>query len=180
MNFPVHEKKLTQAAARLIQKSGGPVDYLRISKLIYLADRESISKRGVPIVGGRYFSMRKGPTISEFMDFVGTRSAPGWRRMISSRYGHEIRLAGAPEFGALSASELEILDEVVSRHAKRTTEELVKWCHDNCPEYEEVEHARRKPITVESILRAAGKGAAAVRNTVERAEATEELDELLA
>jgi hypothetical protein len=180
MNFPVHEKKTTQAVARVIQKSGGPVDYLRVSKLIYLADRASIEKRRIPIVGGHYFSMQKGPAISEFMSFVGTQSAPGWRRMISRRFGNEIRLEGVPEFGALSDSELAILDETVARHAKRTTEELVAWCHDNCAEYEEVEAGNRKPITVEAILRAVGEKASAIRKVVKEAEAAEELDKLLA
>jgi len=38
VNFENDGKKATQAVAHLIQKTGHPVDYLRLSKLIYLAD----------------------------------------------------------------------------------------------------------------------------------------------
>jgi hypothetical protein len=179
MNFKNKAKKLTQATARLIERSGGPVDYLRLSKLIYLADRESILKRGIPIVGGNYFSMRKGPIISEFMNAVGRRDAPGWAETISARYGNEIRLEGVPSYSALSESELSILDLTVAQHAQQTTDELVAWCHDNCPEYEEVNPAERKPIKVESILKSCHKSAKAIQKVLDDAREIEELDALL-
>jgi hypothetical protein len=179
MNFPIDRKKATQAVARLIEKSGGPMDYLRLSKLIYLADRESIRLRGIPIVGGRYYSMRQGPVIGEVMHFVGARNAPGWSKTISPRYGNEIRLEKAPEFGALSQTELEILDETLRRHSSRTTDELVDWCHKHCAEYEHVTGRGRKAIRVESILKAVGKNAAKIRALVQEAESLAELDHLL-
>ena len=46
MNFPVNGEKAVQAAARLIEQSGHPIDYLRLCKLAYLADRRSILVRG--------------------------------------------------------------------------------------------------------------------------------------
>jgi Protein of unknown function (DUF4065) len=179
VNFPNNAKKSAQAVARLIDASGCPIDYLRISKLIYLADRESIISRGIPIVGGHYFSMRKGPTIGEVMNFVGHRDAPGWKETISPRFGNEVRLIGAPEYGSLSKSELEILDKTVKTHSGRTTDELVVWCHKNCPEYEEVPHLRRKPIEVESILKGVNKSAKKIQKLVAEARELEELDALL-
>ena len=178
MNFPVEGKKATQAVARLITRSGGPIDYLRISKLIYLADRESILKRRVPIVGGHYYSMARGPTISEVMSFVHTRKAPEWKETISPRFGNEVRLQGTPRFGALSKAELDILDSVVKFHSNRTTDELVQWCHVNCPEYQHVDRGR-KPIQVEAILKAAKKTAKQIQKVVQEAKCVEELDALL-
>jgi hypothetical protein len=180
VNFPNHAKKSTQAVARLIEKSGGPIDYLRISKLIYLADRQSILERGIPIVGGRYFSMRKGPTISEVMNFVNRRSAPQWKETISPRFGNEVRLISkAPEYGSLSESEFEILDKTVVAHSRRTTDELVDWCHKNCPEYEDVPPSQRKPIEVESILKGANRSANKIQKVIQEAKELEELDALL-
>ena len=180
MNFPNHGKKSAQAVARLIEKSGAPVDYLRLSKLIYLADRKSIIVRGVPIVGGHYFSMRKGPTISEVMDFVNRQNEPEWKQMISPRFGNEIRLTAKPVYGALSQSELSILDSVVAEHAQRTTDELVQWFHAHCRESEQVTGNARKPIAVESILKAAKKRASQIQKLVSEAKEIEELDRLLA
>jgi uncharacterized phage-associated protein len=180
VNFQNHGKKATQAVARLIQKSGAPIDYLRLVKLVYLADRRSIIERGIPIVGGKYYSMGKGPVISEVMNFVHRQNAPRWKETISPRSGNEIRLCGIPDFGALSKSELDILDGVVSEHLQRTTDELVVWCHDNCPEYEQVKAGQRKPITVESILEGANKGKRQIQKVIQSAIEIEEMDKLLA
>ena len=152
MNCKIHPRKAPQVAARLIQKSGGAIEYLRMVKLAYLADRVSLLNRGIPILGGKYFSMRKGPSISELMDFVKARNAPGWKELISPRIGHDLQLKSSPIFDSLSESELEILDAVVAQHASKTTDELVHWCHENCPELEKVPFFGRKEISIEKIL----------------------------
>lgn len=180
MNFVLQDKKATQAVARLIERSCGPIHYLRLVKLIYLADRESILKRGIAIVGGKYYSMRMGPVISEVMHLVHTRNAPGWKSTISCRYGNEIRLERIPATDALSKSEMDILDATVKKHQDKTTEELVEWCHLNCPEYEKVVGQDRKPISVESILKSQGSTPTKIKAIAERAEHLEEMDTLLA
>ncbi len=180
MNFQNQGKKATQAVARLIQKSGAPIDYLRLVKLAYLADRRSIIERGVPIIGGCYFSMWKGPAISEVMDFVNSQNAPRWKETISPRFKNEIRLCGTPDFGALSKAELNILDAVAAEHEQRTTDELVTWCHENCPEYEHVERGQRKPISIEAILKGAKKDARRIQKVIESAVEIEEMNNLLA
>ena len=124
--------------------------------------------------------MRKGPTISEVMDFVKYRTAPEWKETISPRHGHEVNLQGSPSFSSLSQSELEILDSVVLQHAERSTEDLVEWCHENCPEYEKVRQDARKPIEVESILVGASKSADQIQKVIQDAAEIEELNGLLA
>ncbi|MDB6151375.1 MAG: hypothetical protein JWQ44_2823 [Chthoniobacter sp.] len=179
VNFPANERKVTDAAARLIEKSGADVDYLRIVKLAYLADRRAILERGVPIFGGHYFSMRKGPTIGEVMDFVGQRTAPRWKATISARKGNALNLVGETSFDTLTEAELKILDEVVEEHRTRSTGELVKWCHDNCGEYRDVLFGR-KPIQVEDILKAEGQPETRIAKISKRAKELAELDALLA
>jgi uncharacterized phage-associated protein len=179
VNFPANDRKATDAVARLIEKSGADVDFLRISKLIYLADRKSIVTRGSPIVGGRYFSMRKGPAISEVMDFVKCRNAPGWKQIISPRHGRVLNLLQKPKYESLTQAEIEILDAVVAEHFNRSTDDLVDWCHANCPEYEEVPFFKSKPISVTSILKAASKSDAQIEKIAARAEELSELQELL-
>ena len=180
MNFPVNTRKATAAIARLIEKSGADVDYLRIVKLIYLADRTSILRRGIPIVGGHYYSMRKGPTISEVMDFVKQRNAPSWKETISVLKGHALNLIGKPNYNSLTAPELEILDEVVAEHFTMSTEDLVHWCHSNCPEYDKVNFWKRNPIDVENILRKSGKSEAQIQKISNRAKELDELKSILA
>jgi uncharacterized phage-associated protein len=179
MNFPVNDRKTTDAVARLLEKSGGQADYLRVIKLAYLADRDSIIRRGVPIFGGHYYSMRLGPTVGEVMNFVSQRNAPGWTEHIAPRKGHKLTLTSPPAYESLSQAELDILDGVVEEHASRSTNDLVKWSHKYCAEYEYVFWGR-KDIKVESILRAGGKTADTIHRVVKEAEEFAELDAALA
>lgn len=180
MDFPANGKKATDAVARIIRQSGHGVDYLRIVKLIYLADRKSLSKRGIPIVGGHCFSMRKGPVNGDVMNFVNQRNAPGWKKVISPRKGNTLSVISEPDYDSLSESELQMLDEVVGEHSAKTTEELVEWCHENCEEYEKVGVTERKPISVEAILQAEGKTKARIACVVREGSSLAKLDQLLA
>jgi len=180
MNFPVDHTKATEAVARLLEKSKGKADYLRIIKLIYLADRDSLIRRGVPIVGGHYFSMRKGPAVGEVMDFVCQRNAPKWQDHIDVLRGHSLALLAIPQYQHLSQSEIEILDAVVEEHEARTTDDLVRWCHQYCPEYESVWFNGRRDISVESVLRAGGKTAERISRLVKQATEQIELSQALA
>jgi hypothetical protein len=152
VNCKIDARKATEVAARLIQRSGGKVEYLRLIKLAYLADRTSLLKRGIPILGGKYFNMRKGPSISELMDFVNQQNAPNWRELISRRMGNDVELKNSPVFNFLSEREIEVLDAVVAQHASKTTDELVHWCHEHCPELKKVPFFRRREISIEEIL----------------------------
>lgn len=179
MNFPNNSRKATDAIARLIEKSGKDVDYLRIAKLIYLADRRSILARGVPIFGGKYFSMNKGPTISEFMNYTHSRNAPRWVEVISIRDGNALNIIGKTNYNSLSEYEIKVLDSIVEEHFNQTTVELVKWCHENCPEYEEVSVGARKPIEVEAMLKFGGKNQNQIAKVLAMAQEIQELDALL-
>jgi hypothetical protein len=179
VNFQVNPAKATEAYGRLLEKEGGRADHLRLAKLIYLADRKSLLSRGIPIVGGKYFSLRKGPMISETTDFVNHQNAPGWKDRISTRSGNEVKLLMQTEPQILSEAEIEMIDSVVEEHRQKTTEELTEWCHKNCPEYEDVLWAR-KPITVEKLLKAEKKSEEAISKIVEQAKSDLELEELLA
>lgn len=180
MHFPVNDKKATDAVSRLLNQSGGEAEYLRVIKLVYLADRDSIVRRGVPIVGGRYFSMRCGPTVGEVMNFAKrTLPADGWPEHISPMYGYTLKLTAPSSYGSLSQSEIDILDGIVEEHASRSTTDLVKWCHQYCPEYERV-YWGRKNIEVESILRAGGKTADKIHRVVSEAAERADLVSLLA
>jgi len=180
MNFPVNPQKATEAYCRLLEQEGGRADHLRLAKLIYVADRKSLIERGIPIVGGTYYSMAKGPMISETTNFALRQNAPGWKEHISVRYGNEIKLLKPTKISSLSDSEIQILDSVVEDHRERTTEELVEWCHKNCPEYKEVAPHKRLPISVEKLLAAGKKSERQIAAVVNRASADLELTSLLA
>ena len=123
--------------------------------------------------------MRKGPAISELMDFVKAQNAPGWKELISPRIGHNLQLKNHFSVDLLSERELEILDAVVSEHASRTTDELIHWCHDNCPEVEKVLPFSRRPISIEKILSSEHIPADQAAGVVSELESLEKLSALL-
>ena len=113
------------------------------------------------------------------MNFVCQRNAPGWTEHIATRKGHKLTLTRPSAYESLSQAELDILDGVVEEHASRSTNDLVKWSHKYCAEYEYVFWGR-KDIKVESILRAGGKTADTIHRVVKEAEELAELDAALA
>jgi len=55
------EKKIAQVAAFFVSKAGGRLNHMKLLKLIYLSDRESLDQWGEPI---SYDSMERGSVLS--------------------------------------------------------------------------------------------------------------------
>lgn len=154
MNFPFNASKITEAAQTFLRMEGGKMEILKLVKLLYISERESFKKRGNPIYGGRYFSLPHGPITSEglnLMDGEGLQSDQMiWDAVISPRDGNWLSVVADSEIENLSRSETRILEEVYGVHGHRTAWELRCWCHENIPEYEELEKGRL-PITLKEI-----------------------------
>ena len=60
-----NEQKVAQMAAFLLARGKGKMKYLKLLKLLYLADRESMKRNGHPISGDSYVSMDHGPVLSK-------------------------------------------------------------------------------------------------------------------
>jgi hypothetical protein len=58
------ERKATEAAAYLLRLRGGRMSYLKLIKLLYLADREALSRWGFSVTNDRHVSMPHGPHAS--------------------------------------------------------------------------------------------------------------------
>ena len=160
MNFRFDARKATQVACAFIQKEGGEINIMKLVKLTYLLDRLSIERRGLPVLGGDYLSMKNGPVTSEFLDLVNAGNLMGatsdWEQFISDRTDHKVALTSAPATGRLSESEQLLLNEIYAQHGSKDAFSLVEWCHRHCPEWHPITQGRRE-ILVEDILEAAGK-----------------------
>ena len=51
MKFVFDERKAAQAAAHLLHRHGGPMPYIKLIKLLYLADRRGLRRDGSPGYG---------------------------------------------------------------------------------------------------------------------------------
>jgi uncharacterized phage-associated protein len=95
-----NEKKATQAAAYLLKRRGGTMSYMKLIKLLYLADRKALVRWGRPITTDRYLSMERGPALSHVLDLATDGENPGsdsiWAAVISEPSNYEVSLKGAP------------------------------------------------------------------------------------
>jgi len=159
------ERKAAQVAAFLLFKAGGQLPLLKLMKLMYLAERESLRRYGDTITGDSFVSMPHGPVLSMTYDYIngGLPSAPGgWASWVSDRADHVVALRdpnmmGSPEQDllALSDTDLECLDAVWQQFGHQSGWELRDYTHAECPEWENPNGSSR-PIPMGRLLKALG------------------------
>ena len=77
MNFSFDVSKASQVAGWFLQQEGNRMNIMKLIKLVYLLDRLSLERRGLPVLGGDYFSMKNGPVISEMLDLINAGGLDG-------------------------------------------------------------------------------------------------------
>lgn len=151
------ERKTAAAAAVLLKEAGGPLKYLRLIKLLYLADRESWREFNKPITGDSYVAMKRGPVLSRTLDLIKETPEGGpWAETIETDMdSYEVRLKGEPDLGPLSDAEIEILKAAHRLHVEMDRWKLCDLTHA-FPEWKDPGESSA-PIWPEDILAALGK-----------------------
>lgn len=152
-------RKAAQVAAYFLQNADGQMDKLKLIKLLYITERESVRKRGRPMLYDEYYSLKDGPICSNALNGLNLASD----EKIWSQYlkldGNEKRLLDhlltADDLDEISLSDRKILDEVWATYGRMKTSEIRNWTHKNCPEYTEVGEGR-VPINLAKIAQAVG------------------------
>lgn len=159
-----NEVKATQAAARLLDLRGGAMSYLKLVKLLYLADREALIRWGRPITTDRHISLDNGPVVGRIYDLIRDEPPPNcfriWRRFISDPQDYEVRLLDDPGTGELSAAERAVIDEVFAQHGAESRWAVVEFSR-SLPEWSSPDGGAI-PIRCGDILKAAHKSAAEI------------------
>lgn len=154
-----NEKQVAQIAAFFSQKEGGEISVLKLTKLIYLADRESMGATGYPITSDHFVSMPHGPVNSLTLNFVdGNFSSEDWRDLISDRANYSVGLARAlveNDIDELSEADMEILEKIWQKFGWMTKWQIRDWTHQNCPEWEDPKGSCT-PIPHERVLKYLG------------------------
>lgn len=160
IRFDFNERKAAAAAAVLLKRASGRMEYIKLLKLLYVAERESLRRRGVPIVGDTYLSMKRGPVMETVYTLIraatedlGDRDV--WRRHVRKDGRYHVKLSGDPGDDALSESEIEILAETFDRYGGVDKWELCELTH-HFPEWRDPGDSCF-PIHAERILAALGK-----------------------
>jgi uncharacterized phage-associated protein len=164
VRIPFNEKKATEAAAYLLKLRGGRMSYMKLIKLLYLADREALLRFGCPITTDRYVSMDRGPVLSRVLNLITDERAPAtssiWTNVISEPDHYEVRLNEKIEPEELSDAEIELLDEIFERYGRMDRWRLIEITH-GLPEWVDPQGSAI-PISYRDVLLSAGKSPAEI------------------
>ncbi|WP_254845782.1 Panacea domain-containing protein [Edwardsiella tarda] len=159
------ESKTAQMAGYLLLKRGGRMAYVKLMKLLYLADREYMITYGDSMTGDRAVSMDNGPVLSKTYDLLKSGSSEEespWDDWIAGETNFEVSLKKAVHgldddaFDELSKANKRILDNIFDRYGKYKRFELCELTHRICAEWQDP-HGSSVPINPKDIFIAGGR-----------------------
>ena len=157
IRFEFDERCAAQAAAHLLDAIGGEMPYLKLIKLMYLAERRSLADDGYSITGDRIVSMPKGPVLSRTLDLIKAHDhAAGaeWPKYVTAPEDYSVRSTGEGCRDGLSDYDCDLLEEVAKEFGHLTEWELVEHTHD-LPEWRDPAGSSAE-INPAEIMRIAG------------------------
>ena len=129
--FVFDEKKATDAAAYLLSLNNNRLPYMKLMKLLYIADRVSLSEYHYSITTDSYYSMKFGPVVSGIYDCIrhwnDLPDDSPWKRTIyinKERYEAVLTDENNP-FDMLSEEEKDILRDANNGHDSENQFELL-------------------------------------------------------
>lgn len=137
------EEKVAQMAAYLLSKDSGRMAYLKLIKLLYLCDRQSMDTYGDSISGDRFVAMKHGPVLSQTYDLVknGGEEESGWNHWIRGSENYEVSLKpqkiSIVDLDELSEADIEILDCVMAKFGHMSKYQIRDYTHDHCSEWQD-------------------------------------------
>jgi len=156
-----NELKAAQAAAHFLILRGGRMSNLKLMKLLYLSDRESMNRYGYPMTGDNFSSLPHGPVLSitkDFMDGSVLSQEGGWQSLMNDKENYEIALKEGvtPEtLGSLSQADIEILNSVWDQFGAMGRWQIRDYTHE-LPEWEDPKGSSM-PIRYKDVLLALRK-----------------------
>jgi uncharacterized phage-associated protein len=157
MRMRFNERKVTQAAAFLLKLRGGRMKYIKLLKLLYLADRKSLLERGLPISTDRYVSMDDGPVLSITYNLIQgdyRNTEHIWSSVIVPAEDFDVRLKdpqGDISIGQLSRAEIRTLQSVFDVYGSWNRWKLIDEVMHKLPEWTDP-NGSMIPIEVRDIL----------------------------
>jgi hypothetical protein len=151
------ERKTAAAAAYFLKAAGGRMPFIRLLKLLYLADREAWTRYGRPISGDVYVSMDQGPVLSHTYDLIRDKvpAEGSWPEAVR-REDMDATLVRESDYGPLSPAELEILEQTHEKYRGMKTWDLIDHLHKVLPEWTNPEGSSIR-IPPEALLKAVGQ-----------------------
>ena len=154
-------RKAAQVAAFFALRSGGEINVLKLTKLIYLADRQFMQAYDTTILSDKLVSMPHGPVNSMTLNYMsGLVVNEDWQTYITDRAGHMVALANPDlrlnDLRELSRAELQTLENTWKQFGHYDRFQLRDYTHQHCPEWEDP-HGSSNPIPYSRLFKYLGK-----------------------
>jgi len=180
------EERVTQMAGYLLTKRGGRMAYIKLLKLLYLAERQAMGRWGESICGDKFVSMPNGPVLSQTYDLIKEHDFHDgesyWKSWIQDEDNYEVSLINPPtseDFDELSLAERDLLDAIFNKFGQMSRFEIVRYTHDHCPEWEDP-NGSSYPIEAETIFRVLGNDDSQIERLVSMNREQRKLDRIKA
>ena len=169
MRLRFNEAKATQASAVLLHMRGGRMKYLKLIKLLYLADREALRRWGRPITTDHYVSMKEGPVVSNIYNMIVSEPLPWeqsvWHQHIRTVSDWDVELIGEIPTDELSHAEEAVLKEIFLAHGHKNRWAIVDETH-KFPEWKNPGTSSTQ-ITYREVLKALNKSGEEITADIE-------------
>ena len=152
-------RKAAQIAAYFAQRDNCRIEKLKLIKLMYLAERESMSRHAHPMFYDEYYSMKHGPVCSSSLNGIdGNLDHATWGTYVvntdnvvtpTGRFSRD-------DLDEVSDAEVAIIEHLWRRFGHMNASAIRNYTHDHCPEYVEVSRGRL-PISPGDVYTALGK-----------------------
>jgi len=153
-------RKAAQIVAFFALREGGDINVLKLTKLVYLADRRHMELYDYPILDDELVSMPHGPVNSMTFNFInGCNDDAGWNEFISDRVAYKVGVTSTislEQLDELSEAELDTLEQIWQQFGAMEPFQIRDWTHENCPEWEDP-HGSSYPIPYERVFKYLGK-----------------------
>jgi uncharacterized phage-associated protein len=133
--FQFDPEKFTQAAVYVTSRCPRGMTRKKLFKLLYLADREHLFRYARPILKDFYVNMDQGPVPSRSYDLVKANTKQ-WSQLVIDEFAKYIEVRGMhisvrnpAGTDLLSASDIEVLGEVIDRYGSRSADYLSALSH---------------------------------------------------
>lgn len=168
MRFKFNPRKTAQAAAHIARRHGGAINYMKLIKLLYLADRQMLLDHGTVITGDRHVAMKHGPVLSQVLNLINEGDRDNerspWFDLFRAAENYEVSLKpdASTETDELSRYEVKLLETVDEKYGSMDKWKLVELLHTILPEWSDPGETST-PISPEMILRAESRSDEEVR-----------------
>ncbi|MGR3984842.1 MAG: Panacea domain-containing protein [Gammaproteobacteria bacterium] len=178
--------KAAQVCAFFAMKAGNRINILKLMKLLYLCERESMRRFESPLIYDHFVSMDHGPVLSRTLDLLNGSSndadcAEQWDEWVGrDQYDVKLQRKISEEMlDRMSRADLEVMNAVWDEFGKKTEWELVAYTHAHCAEWKDPGHSSI-PIRYEEVFHALGKSKSISREIANEIRGQRELDRVFA